>query len=208
MPGELRSDRRINRLHVTARQAELAGPAEQALAVERDGRRCMVGAGEEVGPEALRRVVPDLGAVQRQDDRFRRRLAQQHRELGEEPVAVHVDDVRASDGRRQSLVHRRAPRARRRRESCRASNPSVRRGIQSPGREERPAVRSRRMRDVLDVVAGFGGPEPQLPRQQGVGGLIRRQVRRDVQDAQRSARVSCSSAGGTRRTSPAGRRAP
>ena len=38
VPRELRADRRIDRLHVPPRQAELAGAAEQALAVERDRR--------------------------------------------------------------------------------------------------------------------------------------------------------------------------
>ena len=64
----------------------------------------MVGAGEEVWREAFRRVVPNLGSVERQHYRFSLAPAQQHRKLREEPVAVHVDDVRAGDSRRQSCA--------------------------------------------------------------------------------------------------------
>ena len=89
-----------------------------------------------------------------------------------------------------ALLHPRAPRARRRRAAS-ASTQAVG-AARYPGRRAGQRGRlpgSRRMRDVLDGVAGFRRPESELPRQQRVGGLIRRQVRRDVQDAHSIARA-------------------
>ena len=63
-----------------------------------------------------------------------------------------------------------------------------------------PAARARRMRHVLDRVAALARPLAELPRQQRVGRLIRRQVRRDVEDVH-AVRLSAVRAGGTPRTS-------
>lgn len=43
------------------------------------------------------------------------------------------------------------------------------------------------MRHVLDFVTAPARPVPQLPGEERVGGLIRRQVRRDVKDAHQPA---------------------
>jgi hypothetical protein len=42
------------------------------------------------------------------------------------------------------------------------------------------------VRDVLDLVARVARPHAELPWEQRIGGLIRRQVRGDVKDAHRS----------------------
>jgi hypothetical protein len=93
-----------------------------------------------------------------------------------------VDDVGAGDGGLERSLD--APR---REDAADAKRPDEAR-VRPPGN---PRGRSRqrcrlsgagRMRDVLDRPARLGRPPPELPRQERVGGLIGRKVRRDVND--------------------------
>jgi hypothetical protein len=51
----------------------------------------------------------------------------------------------------------------------------------------RPSTRARRVGDVFHVVAASRRPIAELPGEQRVGGLIRREVRRDVKNAHQPA---------------------
>ena len=163
--------------------------AEQALAVERHRRRRVVRAREEIGPEPLRRVVPDLGAVQRQHDRLAApRAPAAPPAPASRPLlwtcTTSARSIAGCERLADARAARTAPSAQRPRDAAVGAP-------RDPGR--RPGQRRRlpgprRMGDVLDRVAGLGRPRAELPRQQRVGRLVRRQVRRDVDDVHRRIR--------------------
>ena len=105
VPRERGADGGIDRFHVAPRQPELPCPREQAIAVEGHDRRRTIRAGEEVGPETSGAVMPDFGAVQRQHDRPPPAPGEQHGELGQQSVAVHVHHIRTRNCRFQDTTH-------------------------------------------------------------------------------------------------------
>ncbi len=179
--------RRIDGLHPPPRESQLLRADHQAVAVERDGCGGLIGAREQIGTGFLRRVVPDLGAVERQHDRLPHAAAEQDGQFGEQTVAVDVDDVRARDARREqppdaARRERRGELERsRERAAARSGHPGDRTG------ERRVSSGARWMRDVLDVRSFVARPVPELPGQQRIRGLVRRQVRRDVEDVHQAA---------------------
>ena len=110
---------------------------------------------------------------------------------------MHVHDIGPVDGRSECLMH--LPCGEDRTKAQRPADEAVL-APGDPGRRARKPGRlasPRRMRHVLDRVAGFGRPQPELPRKQSIGRLIRWQVRRDVNDVQvslESRNSSCRSA--------------
>ena len=90
--------RRIGDAQARPRQPELERLVVQAAAVERDRRRAAVHRGEQVD-DALRPVVPDLGAVEREHGRDPAPARQPGHHLGEEPVAVQVHQGRPREQR-------------------------------------------------------------------------------------------------------------
>ena len=71
------------------------------------------------------------------------------------------------------------------RRSVLLTRPSSRRGIQAAGPGSVAGWPARGGCATYSTVSpGLGRPQPELPRKQRVGGLIRRQVRRDVNDVQ------------------------
>ena len=126
VPRERLADRRIDGTRPAAAQPELLRLEHQPMAVERDVRGGVVGAREKIRPELLGPIVPDLGPIQREHDRLARALREQHGQLRQQPVAVHMDDVRARDARRQRLPY--SPRGERgpeQRKSSRAGSRSA-----------------------------------------------------------------------------------
>jgi hypothetical protein len=198
VPGEGGRDRRIDHVQLAAPEPELVRPLVQPRAVEGDRRRAMVRAGEQIERDAPPAVVPDLRAVERQDDGLARATRQQDAELRQQPVAVHVHDIGASHRRRQRLPDAAgaADRA-----GLQQSIHQAARASRDPGDGRRwraapdgaslagtPETRSvgvadpRRVRDVLDRVARLVRELPELPRQQRVGSLVGRQMRGHVED--------------------------
>ncbi len=182
VPDEAGADSGVHRLHLSTREPELARTTEQPLAVERHDRGGTIGAREEVRAEALRLVMPDLGSVQRQHHGLPLPNSEQDGQLGKQPVAVHVHDVRSFERR-----HERAPDP----ESARRQVHSQRCGQSAghtPGhprhgtRQVRLTRRPRRVRDVRDAVARVQRPRPELPGEQRICRLVRRQMRGHVQN--------------------------
>jgi hypothetical protein len=183
-------DRRIDDREPIARQAELQRPVEQALTVEGHLGGGPVRAGERIdGPAAA--IVPDLRSVQRQHEGHAVPARPVRGDLDDEPIAVQVQQVGATSG----LSERACDRTR--------AAPSV-----DPGhtRQQRPRSPARavdgtgqcpaqqsalggRLRDEGDRVSLRGAPLTERGRQQGIGRLIWRQVRRDVTDAHRCVKV-------------------
>ena len=116
MPAE-RALRPVGRRSCMRRRVEpeLARAAEQAFAVERHRRRRLIRAREEIRPDVLRRVVPDLGAVQRQHDRLAGAAARAAQpSSASRPLlwtwttsAASMRGLRARDGSRRAARRRR-----------------------------------------------------------------------------------------------------
>ena len=215
VPGELR------RRPVDRRSACFGAsrPSSRARASSRRCRRSPHDAAwyarvKRSGPNRLGAIVPDLRAIERRTTGLPRRRASRTRELGKQAVAVDVHDVGARRWRGSSARRMRRPRAAHRAERARSRQLPLRRGIQVTGPGERRAAPPARggCATYSTVVAGLARPHAELPRQQRVGRLVRRQVGRDVEDVHRltlslDRRLHVASAG-TRRTSPASHRAP
>ena len=120
------NDCRIARL---TRETQLVGAIEEPLAIEGDRVRGLVLAREQIGTKTLRPVVPDLGAVQRQHDRLAEIFREPRPGLGEQSVAVNVDDVGAADERPGLATdpdrarNRPGPEHALRERACRSGNP-------------------------------------------------------------------------------------
>ena len=94
--------RRIGDAQARPRQPQRDRLVVQAAAVERDRRRAAIHRGEQVD-DALRPVVPDLGAVEREHGRDPAPARQPRHHLGEQPVAVQVDQRRPRQQRLRFL---------------------------------------------------------------------------------------------------------
>jgi len=90
-------DRRVDDAHRRAVETELASAIEQTLAVERHRRRGSIRAGEQIGPPALAPVMPDLGAVERQDRRLAQLRGEGRAHFAQDPVAVDVHEIGVPD---------------------------------------------------------------------------------------------------------------
>ena len=143
MPREEVADRRIARRARGAAQPELLRLDHQPMAVERDVGCGVIRTREEIRPELLRRVVPDLRPVERQDDRFAGAARDQHGKFRQQAVAVHVHDVGARDGGSQRRARAASLRAEIPRAARARADPMSGRGIHVDGAGERCGPRRR-----------------------------------------------------------------
>ena len=105
VPRKAFTNRRIHDPRVATSKAKFVRAAHQSIAVERDVGGAVIGAREEIGPAASGAVMPDLGAIQRENGRLACSPREQDRHLREEPVAVHMHEICAGDSRSELALH-------------------------------------------------------------------------------------------------------
>jgi len=182
MPREARAHSGVDGFHLPSRQPELAGTREQALAVERHDRRRSIGPGEQIRSDALRFVMPDLRAVQRQHHRSPPADAEKDRQFRKQAVAVDVHDIRSFERRdeRTPDSQRAAWQVRSKARGHAAGRAS--RHPRDRAREVGVTRCARRVGDVRNGVARLEAPCSKLAREQRICSLVRRQMRGHVED--------------------------
>jgi Cu/Zn superoxide dismutase len=184
---------RIDDRAAGAIESELARAIVEALTVERHRSGAAVRRGEEIDPE-LPAVVPDLGSVQREHDRFPETVRDPGGHLGQQAVAVHVNDVGGCEEcggvppDAQSARDRAGAEQALRQRTARTRHPG------DIGARVRWSADGR-VRDEMCRISALARPVAEVVGQQRVRSLIGRQMGRDVDDSHGAPDAGCSGVG-------------